>query len=71
VITLDEYFDRYQINTDDGRVLTGLGYEAGDDGIKALDKETWDTVKAALLMKGRILRQHAAFLKDVLAGSWN
>lgn len=71
VIHLNEYFERYQINADDRRVLTELGYKPGDDGIKVLDKETWDSVRVAPLAKGRILRQHNAFMKDVIAGLWN
>ncbi|KAJ7622764.1 hypothetical protein DFH06DRAFT_1143097 [Mycena polygramma] len=70
-IILDEYCERYQLNADDRRVLTALGYEPGDDGIKALGKEEWDEAKVAPLAKGRILRQHGAFLKDVVAGLWD
>ncbi|KAJ7868716.1 hypothetical protein B0H14DRAFT_3441023 [Mycena olivaceomarginata] len=70
-ISLDEYCDRYQINADDRRVLVELGYEPGDNGIKELDKEVWDAVKVTPLAKGRILRQHTAFIKDVIAGLWN
>lgn len=70
-ISLDEYCDRYQINADDQRVLVELGYEPGDNGIKELDKEVWDAVKVTPLAKGRILRQHTAFIKDVIAGLWN
>ncbi|KAJ7790902.1 hypothetical protein B0H14DRAFT_3568412 [Mycena olivaceomarginata] len=45
VITLDEYCVRYQVNEDDRHVLAELGYEPGDNGLKTLDKETWEAVK--------------------------
>ncbi|KAJ7818994.1 hypothetical protein B0H14DRAFT_3473441 [Mycena olivaceomarginata] len=63
-ISLDEYCDCYQINADDRHVLVELGYEPGDNGIK-------DAAKVTLLAKGQILRQHTAFIKDVIAGLWN
>lgn len=67
-ISLDEYFDRYKVDLDDQRVLKELGYVPGDEGIQELSKEIWDTTKVLPLPKGRILRQHAKFVKDVKHG---
>jgi hypothetical protein len=61
VITLDEYCIRYQVNEDDRRVLAKLGYEPGDNGLKTLDKETWEAVKVLPLTKGRIYASMAHF----------
>jgi hypothetical protein len=71
MITLDEYCVRYQVNEDDRCILAKLGYEPGDNGLKTLDKETWEAVKVLPLAKGRILCQHDTFLKDIRAGFWD
>ncbi|KAK7038436.1 putative proline-rich protein [Favolaschia claudopus] len=70
-VSLEEYCERYQIAAEDRRVLGELGYEPGDSGLTGLEKEVWDGVKALPLAKNRILRQHASFVKDVVAGLWN
>ncbi|KAJ7842585.1 hypothetical protein B0H13DRAFT_2365161 [Mycena leptocephala] len=69
-ITLDEYCERYKLSADDHRVLSELGYVPGDDGIKELDTAMWEVTRVLPLAKARILRQHAAFLKDVTNGLW-
>ncbi|KAJ7438218.1 hypothetical protein B0H11DRAFT_2358896 [Mycena galericulata] len=69
-IVLEEYFERYNVNMEDRRVLTELGYIPGDDGITDLDDKSWEATKVLPLAKGRILRQHGAFLKDVVNGLW-
>lgn len=70
-ISLDEYFDRYKIDSEDQRVLKELGYVPGDEGIEELPKEVWEMTKVLPLPKGRILRQHAKFVKDVKDGLWD
>lgn len=70
-ISLEEYCDRYHVSPEDRRVLTELGYIPGDDGIKQLEKEEWEASRVLPLAKGRILRQHDAFLKDVSRGLWD
>ncbi|KAJ7906355.1 hypothetical protein B0H13DRAFT_2333561 [Mycena leptocephala] len=70
-VSLDEYCERYQIPMEDRRVLTKLGYEPGDVGLKELDKDAWEAAKALPLVRSRILRQHANFMKDVVAGRWS
>ncbi|KAJ7937801.1 hypothetical protein B0H13DRAFT_2302271 [Mycena leptocephala] len=67
-ISLDEYFDHYKISADDRRVTTELGYVPGDTAITELPDKAWDATKVSPLAKLRILRQHNAFLKDVLKG---
>lgn len=69
-ILLEEYFERYKLNAEDRRVLTELGYVPGDEGIKDLDAAAWQATKVLPLAKARILRQHAAFLKDVTERLW-
>jgi hypothetical protein len=69
-ITLDEYCERYKLSADDRRVLSELGYVPGDDGIKELDATMWEVTRVLPLAKARILRQHAAFLRDVTNGLW-
>ncbi|KAJ7458716.1 hypothetical protein B0H11DRAFT_1924714 [Mycena galericulata] len=70
-ITIEEYCDRYQINDDERRVLEELEYIPGDVGLTELTADDWATTKISPLGKGRILRQHAAFLKDVSDGAWD
>ncbi|KAJ6465258.1 hypothetical protein DFH09DRAFT_1381957 [Mycena vulgaris] len=70
-IMLDEYCDRYAVNADDRRVLTELGYTPGDEGLLELDASVWATTKVLPLAKGRILRQHAKFIRDVSEGLWS
>ncbi|KAJ7100548.1 hypothetical protein C8R44DRAFT_747582 [Mycena epipterygia] len=41
-ISLDEYFDRYKIDSEDQHVLKELGYVPGDEGIEELPKEVWE-----------------------------
>ncbi|KAJ7483125.1 hypothetical protein B0H11DRAFT_1914864 [Mycena galericulata] len=69
-ITLEEYFERYNVNVEDRRVLMELGYVPGDDGITNFDDKSWEATKVLPLAKGRILRQHGAFVKDVVNGLW-
>ncbi|KAJ7037749.1 hypothetical protein C8F04DRAFT_1256631 [Mycena alexandri] len=70
-ISLDEYCERYKVTAEDHRVLTEIGYIPGDDGIKDLHDDAWTATKVLPLAKGRILRQHVMFLKDVRNGLWN
>ncbi|KAJ7850602.1 hypothetical protein B0H13DRAFT_1905584 [Mycena leptocephala] len=69
-ILLEEYFERYKLNAEDRRVLTELGYVPSDEGIKDLDAAAWQATKVLPLAKARILRQHAAFLKDITERLW-
>ncbi|KAK7020818.1 putative proline-rich protein [Favolaschia claudopus] len=70
-ITLDEYCERYKLAADIRQVLEELGYIPGDDGLLELDDEAWRSAKVPPLMKGRLIRQHRAFLKDVSNGLWD
>ncbi|KAJ7460444.1 hypothetical protein B0H11DRAFT_2198948 [Mycena galericulata] len=70
-ITIEEYCDSYQIKDDERRVLKELGYIPGDIGLTELTADDWAATKISPLGKGRILRQHAAFLKDVSDGAWD
>ncbi|KAJ6496436.1 hypothetical protein C8R45DRAFT_1132656 [Mycena sanguinolenta] len=71
VITLQEFFERYKVIEDDQRILVELGYIPGDDSITDVDAATWESVKAAPLARGRILRLHGIFLKDIEKGLWD
>ncbi|KAJ6454364.1 hypothetical protein C8R45DRAFT_1189504 [Mycena sanguinolenta] len=71
VITLQEFFERYKVIEDDQRILVELGYIPGDDGITDVDAATWESVKVAPLARGRILRLHSIFLKDIEKGLWD
>ncbi|KAJ6531364.1 hypothetical protein DFH09DRAFT_1370535 [Mycena vulgaris] len=70
-ISIEEYFDRYKTTPDDRRVLSELGYIPGDSGIDDLTDSDWKATKVSPLARGRILRQHAAFLDDVSKGKWD